>query len=111
DETDCAGVQVGTGPRKKQFVPPPARRWRSRLRRGSRIFSLLVAFFPPRFEHLIVSCLLDTFDHEMLTDALLFLCAGTRYAVPFGTGDDAPFFGHLGIIGSFLGRDVVFFAH
>src|SRR5436190_4402011 len=91
--------------------PPPPCEWRSRLRPGSRIFSLLVAFFPARFEHLIVSCLLDAFDHEMLTDALLFLRAGTRYVVALGTSDDAPFFGHLGIIGSFLRRHIIFFAH
>src|SRR6516225_11962902 len=47
----------------------------------------------------------------MLTHTFLFLSAGTRDAVPFGTGHDAPFFCHVGIIRSFLWRHIVFFAH
>src|SRR5512133_4118280 len=96
---------------KKHFVPPPARRWRFRLRRGSRSLPLLFAFFATRFEHLIARCFLYAFNHEMLSNRFLFLSAGPRNVMTLGTGDDAPFLGHLCVIRRFLRGDVVFFAH
>src|SRR6478672_10825403 len=46
----------------------------------------------------------------MLSNSFLFLSAGTWDVMPLGTGDDAPFFGHFGVIRSFLWRRVVFLA-
>jgi len=50
----------------------------------------LVAFFPARFEHLIVSCFLYAFNHEMLSNSFLFLSAGARDAVIDLKGQVAP---------------------
>ena len=47
----------------------------------------------------------------MLAHGFLFLGARTRNAVTFRTGDHVPFFRHVGVIGRFLGRHVVFLAH
>ena len=58
---------------EKEIDPPPPLWRRFQQRAGSRIFSLLIAFFPARFEHLIVSCFLDAFNHEMLSNSFLFL--------------------------------------
>jgi hypothetical protein len=41
----------------------------------------LVAFFQARFQHLIVSCFLDAFNHKMLSNSFLLLGAGTRDVV------------------------------
>src|SRR5256885_8966305 len=53
----------------------------------------------------------ETVNDAMLADRFLFLGAGTRRAVAFGTRNDIPFFSKIGIVRSFLGRSIIFRPH
>ena len=67
------------------------RQMRRRLPRlASKNISLLLDFFPPRLEHLVVSGFLKAINHEMLANRFLFIGIRTRQTVTFRTGDYAP---------------------
>src|SRR5205823_13714400 len=53
----------------------------------------------------------ETVNDAMLADRFLFLGAGTRRAVAFGTRNDIPFFSKIGIVRRFLGPTIIFRSH